>query len=144
VLQDVILQWVTDLYPLGSASLYDDWSDYILVSLDDVSPGLAFNSQGVTYAKWIFDHDDTILWHPEGEITVKINNLLAKHPVLQKCVVKRNAAKKKAVQSHVIEYAWFNVYCVPGWGERFKKNEQVHAHIFHVPWVFRITLRADL
>jgi hypothetical protein len=123
VLQDKILDWVMDLFPFGSPSLYGGWAGYTLVSVDDVSPGLAFNSQNATFSKWRMNHNSELQWHDKGTISNKIDDLLQKHPKLKKCVIQRNAAQD--VKGQTIQYGWFNVFCVPGWGERFKQNEQV-------------------
>jgi len=125
VTEDVLLGWIADMYPSGSPSLYGGWKNLVLVYFDEVSPGLAFNSQGAKYAKWVFNHVSDLIWHSDKVIIDKIKALLKEHPELEKCVKKREKGRRHA---STIEFAWFNVYCVPGWGERFKCNEQVLHH----------------
>jgi len=113
------------MYPSGSPSLYGGWTNLVLVYFDEVSPGLAFNSQGETYAKWVYDHVSTLQWHKDKRIIDKIKALLQKHPELEKCVTQQEGLRR---QKPPEDFAWFNVYSIPGWGERFKKNEQVLHH----------------
>ena len=111
------------MFPCGSVSLYGGWNGYILVSFNETSPGLAFNSQNNLYSKWTFKHDGTLQCHKIDSISANIDNLINAYPQLNKCVVRQSTDVKTDDESFV----WFNVYCVPGHGEWFKQNEQVHA-----------------
>ena len=109
---------MSDLYPLGSPSLYGGVTDKILVTFDVTTPGLAFNSQPPKYAKWVFEHEERLQYHPkDGIISKKIDDIAAKIPELADCFFRH---------AETDAYGWFNAYAIPGWGERFKKNEQVH------------------
>ena len=126
------MEWVKKAYPMGPRSLYGGMDGYILVSLDDITPGLAFNSQPAdTYAKWIFNHEDTFMWHNQNDdVTKKIDRFLSLHPKLRKCVAVLED-ETAGIEIPQPKYAWFNTYCIPGYGEKFKENEQVspiHKH----------------
>ena len=111
------------MFPQGSPSLYGGWGPYTLISVDDVSPGLAINSQKSGYAKWGFSHEEKLKIHTNEYIKKKIEKLLERHAVLKEIVVKKECGPTGSKKE---EFAWFEVFSVPGWGERFKKNEQVH------------------
>ena len=122
------------MYPLGSPCLYGGYEGYILVTMDGVAPGLGFNSQPHAYAKWIFEHEEELQWHsPSAQIVQKIEEVVAKHPALKKCIVRATDGKDSSDTANESErplrYAWFNVYSIPGWGERFKEDEQVKCDV---------------
>ena len=104
------------MFPCGSVSLYGGWNGYILVSFDETSPGLAFNSQPSSFCKWTFKDEQLLQCQKVSSIIEKIDELIQDHPELEDCILHNRGDKN---------YAWFNVYCVPGYGEYFKKNEQV-------------------
>jgi hypothetical protein len=134
LLEEDLLAWVEEQFPLGTPSLYSGWKDYTLISLDDINPGLCFNGQGPSFAKWFYEHTEALQWHSDDYITGKINSLIRAHPKLQRCVMKRTSPKDNIVNNDeaTTEYAWFNVYCRPKWGEQFKSNEQVHHSVVDV------------
>ena len=98
--------------------MYGGRPGFILVTFDEVTPGLTFNSQSSEFAKWVFEHNEEWHYHEKGStIARKIDKVIAKVPALVECIVRDDAGDDK--------YAWFNVYSIPGWGERFRTNEQV-------------------
>jgi hypothetical protein len=120
------MEWVKDAYPMGPRSLYGGMEGYVLVSLDDVTIGLSFNSQPAKeYAKWVFDHEEKFKWHePTDAVTKKIETFINLHPQLLRCVVQKQV-QADAISENARSYAWFNAFCLPGFGENFKTNEQV-------------------
>ena len=112
------------MFPCGSVSLYGGWNGYILVSFDETSPGLAFNSQNNSYSKWTFKHDGNLQCHNIDSISENIDHLVSAHPQLDKCLVRQTMDLSDENTANA-SYAWFNVYCFPGYGEWFKQNEQV-------------------
>jgi hypothetical protein len=134
------MDWVKQAYPLGPRSLYGGMDGYILVSLDDITPGLVFNSQPAnTYAKWIFTHEDKVLWHKHGsDVAKKIEDFIAQYPIIGKCIPNAEDANVEQGEKP-LSYAWFNAYCLPGYGEKFKKNEQV-SRVGNNPFHSYITL----